>query len=325
MKHNRIIELLQTFDFDYRPPSYGSEWFKIKCPFSEFTHEHGTDNKPSFGISESEGPSRYNCFSCGERGWLIDLPLSLQKHTKDSKTLNPIFEFIKNHDLEHVDITKPIEFTGHTKKDIVETLPWPEDYLDSFINVADNDHAIRYLFSRGLDARTIKGLGIVYDPRQNRVCFPFRDNDGSLAGLHGRAINPRDKLKYLAYKHNDTYNPHIWVNQHRIDTNKPVILVESVFDLASVYRVYNNVICSRSATIPYSMLFTIPKCPYIVTLYDNDEAGERSREFFKRNLSSANLIQIKPISGKKDPGEMSAPEVRSLLQKLFVINQGDAT
>ena len=73
-------------------------------------------------------------------------------------------------------------------------------------------------------------LDLRYDPIERRVCFPIRDFTGALVGLHGRAIDKDTTLKYRMYTVYKQKNPMIWYGEHWVDFDKPVLLVESVFD-----------------------------------------------------------------------------------------------
>lgn len=322
MNQDRVTAFVKAMNLKFKPATPPSKWFKIECPFAPWTHEKGTDKNPSFGITVNNGPSHYNCFACGKKGLLMDLPLELHKYSKDKKTFNGMFEYVKLYDCEDVDITKfvPLDFGFAPRTTPQQDFhPWPEEFLKQFSPVISSYDALKYLQNRGLDASTIKALGIVFDKRQRRVCFPYRDNNGILAGVVGRAIDSDNPLRYRAYKYNDTTNPHIWINQNNVDPNKPLVIVESVFDMASVHRVYQNVICSRCATIPESMLHSLPEATAFITVYDNDAAGDCAREWFKKKVPSYKLIQLKPSNGKKDPGEMTLHEIKDMFKTLLFI------
>lgn len=312
MLENRVLEMVRLMGTKLKRRTNGNKWLMSECPFAPWTHKGGADRDPSFGITVGHGSSNYHCFSCGQKGKLLYLPNALNRFDANLAVVKELQDFILRNDLAEFDATQFPDYGSGTVFKLPVTKPWPEEFLSQFDPVIKHDAAIAYLATRQINARVIKDLDLRYDSFRRAVCFPFRDSDGVLAGMHGRHISPDAPYKYHAYKHDDTYNGHVWSGLDDIDVSKPLVIVESVFDLASVKRAYSNVICSRSASVTLDLMLTLPDCPYIITFYDNDKAGDSARKFIETN-TSLSVIHIYPPDGKKDPGEMSLKEISSTL------------
>lgn len=312
-----VLKMLSLAGLKAKAGQGDRDWVTSECPFAPWTHERGSDRNPSFGIKTSPGPSNYHCFSCGQKGSLMYLPNALSKHSSAVGILKILSDYILRYDVSEFSADLYPDYGSEKIFRVPDTSVWPESYLEDFPPVIGHINALSYLSKRGVTARVIRQLGLRYDPQKRRVCFPCRNAEGELVGLHGRAIDSENPLRYYAYKYGDTYNNHVWTNTNNIDCSNPLILVESVFDLASVLRVYSNVVCSRSASVSNDLMLTLPLCPYIITLYDSDSAGDAARLFIT-SKSNSPVTHLLPVEGKKDPGEMTEEEVSSLLtESLF--------
>lgn len=312
-----IIKLLNLAGLKVKAETNNVRWVKAECPFAPWTHEHGTDINPSFGITISPGPSAYNCFSCGKKGRLMGLPSSLSRYTNAISIIKTLSDHILRYDISEFSTSHFPEYGSEKVYRVPNTHIWPKSFLNDFPSVTKHANALKYLSKRQINARVIRKLDLRYDPQRRRVCFPTIDTEGNLVGLHGRSVDAESPLLYYAYKYKDTYNSHIWTNTNNIDLNNPLVIVESVFDLASVLRVYSNVICSRSASLSNDLMLTIPACPYLITLYDNDAAGDMARKFISLKSSSP-VTHLLPTKGCKDPGEMTEEEILVVLKRDLV-------
>lgn len=294
-----------------------SGWVVAQCPLGPWAHD-GEDKNPSFAVKI--GTEFANCFSCGFHGSLNELVETILSRN----TNHPIQKYeIKKMKLilaevlddEMVDFDDPdIEqmILHGAGKSFVE---FPQWWLDSFTPASEIKWAIEYLVDdRGLSPKMIDQLEIKADIQRKRVCFPVRDWYGKLMGLHGRAINADIKPRYLAIGYNHQYNPLIWYGEHWVDTEKPVIVVEGPFDVASVKRVYDNVVSPLYANPAKDKLRRMADAPEWVTLLDYGKAGDAGRSKIDKYLSDIIITHVKPPSKEKDAGAMTEDELRELLK-----------
>lgn len=202
-----------------------------------------------------------------------------------------------------------------TKPDDGVVTPWPEGYLQNMPPVHQVPQAMEYLKSRGVYGCTASLLDLRWSISR-MVCFPIRDFSGNLTGLRGRRVSPQDgESKYYVYRYNQHSNSDVWLGEHWLDFDKPVLLVESVFDLAAVFPVYSNVAAPMTATFNTRKAHRLlDNCRDVVTLFDADTAGDRARAKIAGTVGGGVLLrQLCPPEGYKDPGAMPLDEIRDLL------------
>lgn len=293
-------------------------WLTAHCPFAEWTHSSGIDKNPSFGISIAEsGESRYHCFSCDSSGDLTDLILELKARKYQASYKEALI--LAENELEAIDIDVPDyedeEEDSHALK------VWPESYLQSFVQAHKSPKALTYLAKRNVPMQVVHDLDLRYDTQRSRVCFPIRTWKGHLAGLHGRDVTGNHDLPYLAYKWNSSWNRPVWHGEDLIDPDLPVVLVESVFDRASVYRVYRNVLCSLTCGISADKLHRISALSDVITLYDYGKGGDKARQTLGKAFNGRLINHLVPTEKQGDPGAMSSSALALMLQEYVELDK----
>lgn len=299
-------------------------WVVSTCPFAPWQHESGTDRNPSFGVSvEGSGNAAnnrqvYHCFSCHATGLFDDLPFNLRElWREDSKGVpKPNFgealQIIVADEDDEIDLDNLPDY-DEPQVDPDDIIVWPEWYLESFKSVFNFEHALSYLLGRETDTQVVQQLDLRFDTSRERACFPIRDYDGRLVGLHGRHIGDHP-LRYYAYGFEGRRNRLPWLGEHWINLDMPVLLVESVFDLASVLRVYPNSMCGLSSGLSDNKLRRIEGAMNYVTLYDYGTGGDRARETISRVLGeSSHVAHAVCTEAQGDPGEMCVVELTKAL------------
>ena len=118
---------------------------------------------------------------------------------------------------------------------------------------------------------------------------------------------------YLYMKRN---NPLVWLGESWVDTEKPIVVVEGPMDLASVYRVYRNVVSPLFATPSQAKILRMADALQWITLLDRGKGGDAGREKIAKALHRDHTItHLEPPTGRKDPGECSVGELQSLLKE----------
>jgi hypothetical protein len=197
---------------------------------------------------------------------------------------------------------------------------FPEWWLSSFAPVSQVDWAQAYLHHgrAGCDPippSVAQALDLRCDTNQHRICFPVRGFDGKLLGLHGRAVEKGVEPRYRMYLQAGKNNSLIWLGESWVDLSKPIITVEGPFDLASVYRVYRNVVSPLFATPSAAKLQRMGDAFEWLTLLDRGKGGDKGREKISNVMGKTHLIQhLFPPVHKKDPGELTIPELVELLE-----------
>jgi DNA primase len=164
-------------------------------------------------------------------------------------------------------------------------------------------------------------LGVVADTSQQRVCFPVRDFSGKLVGLHGRGIKNGADPKYRMYLQAGRNNQIAWLGESWVDLEKPIVVVEGPVDLASVYRVYRNVVSPLFANPGFAKIQRMADALEQVIFLDRGKGGDAGREKFRRSLSKDQTLHfVRPPEGRKDPGECSIAELKSMLAPFVVFD-----
>lgn len=330
MKKEKIIKVLSHLGSEPTAKQDRPGWLIASCPFAHWRHDSGVDNNPSFGVDLESQSHRFHCFSCNAGGKLKELPDQLHLLNGGGKKMS---WQKKKEDVAGLDIGRAKELLMAKEKLELEFLPkgealkskalkneleaWPEWWLESFPEVAGFEEARAYLEGRDVHEDQWKTFDLRYDPTRERVCFPIRDWNDNLLGLHGRTVVGATPSYYM-YGYKGARNPIVWPGEHMANLNKPVVLVESVFDWVSVHRVYKNTLCSLSAGISVDKIKRVDQFPRVVTLYDNGKGGDTARQRLSKYLRKKPIHRTPPV-GLSDPGEMSKEQVIEALEGLMII------
>jgi len=304
----KLLKLLGVADHNI---SMGN-WVSSPCPLAPWTHSGGTDSNPSFAI-DCTGDDRYNCYSCGG-GDMYSLVQKLSEYGAKAPKyqLRAVLELLAG--METDDLVLDIKDFGST--DHVYDSPVPESVLGGYVSAFEIPRAMKYLRSRGLSDRTIKYMDVRYDYGKDTVCFPTRNFNGELMGLRGRFIDPVEH-SYHVYKFGDAGYRKCWLGEHTVDLSQPVLMVESVFDYASCYEVYDNVVAPLSVGISKEYAHRMRNAFDIVTLFDQGKGGDRARALVTKYWTDSIIchVHIPPTEDGKllDPGDLNPEELENLL------------
>lgn len=314
-----LISLLNT-----KVSGYRGDWVLAPCPYAPFKHETGKDAHPSFGVKISKTKkSFYKCFSCGMGGDLQDLVMDLGFELKKSPMkvykLGEALQLVAN-EFEGLEYDSNIPEYGEQKKSST-FLEYPQFWLDTFPKISYPSVASKYLQSRHISKEMAFEFDLRYDPFQGRICFPFRDFKGRLAGIQGRAIDEGNPLRYYFYDYGGQKNMNVWLGEHHINFDKPLVLVEGPFDYASVYRVYQNVVASFSAGISKDKIRRIADATEIITFYDWGKGGDMARKRVHEVMKGTPITDLVPIDEETDAGAMSLSVVKDYLKDHVTLNE----
>jgi len=295
-----------------------NEWQEGRCPF---VWKHGgIDNHPSFGIKANQkGKSICKCWSCGYGGDLQDLVMDLKIGIKKNPSYVDGYDFraalqLIAHELDDVEFDPSAipEYGIHAESTIIY---FDEDWLATFKSALSFKHARDYLHGRGVSDKMIEYLDVRYDSSQQRVCFPYRDAKGRLLGVQGRSIDPNNTLRYFQYGFKGKRNGIVWMNEDKVDFDRPVVLVEGPLDLTSVLRVYPNVLASFTSGLSVGKIKRVSNAVEVVSLYDYGNGGEAARAALDKILGRVPRTHLIPTEIQDDAGNMSISEVSALLEQ----------
>lgn len=312
MNRKRINQFYAIFG--QHETGYRAGWVTTNCLLAPWTHGEGIDRHPSFAIKEDLGLSLCKCFSCGFGGELVDLLRKIQWLSKK----NP---------LEGLDLTILAEAVAQELEEAVFDLevipdydakvasdePFPEEWLATFLPATKFKEALGYLGGRQVSMQVIARMDIRYDPILRRVGFPFRNAKGDVMGVQGRAIDDV-ALRYFQYGYMGRRNAHVWLGEHQIDFDEPVVLVEGPFDAARVMEVYPNVLGSFTTGLSVQKINRLRDAPELVTLFDVGAGGNAARVKIRKLLGKkATIIDLVPSLHEKDPGNMTVERLDEIL------------
>lgn len=295
-------------------------WVSIPCPFARWTHERGTDNKPSAGISVTEPGehSIFNCFTCGQetRGPLARMLSLLEDYSGDS------YSDLKDsiYDDEEFSGFLP-DWGSRRRRTIVDRTEVNDDYLELYSPA----YGHWYLEQRGITDDTVGRLGLLVDDADSRgderILFPVRHRDGVLAGITGRATDDTVEPKVRDY--HGLKKEQVLLGLHTIaNVSEYIVIVEGLFDYAVMQQYGYAAVATMFAgmTDTQSRLLIDLGIP-IVLFYDNDMAGRRAAKEAAPVLAKQLPVSVVTYgktglgSDVKDPGEATEEEVRTLINK----------
>jgi DNA primase len=222
VEYEPIIEIIEDILGDHRMHNDYKGQISFDCPVC--SHEikglDDGDGKGNLEVNYKRGV--YKCWSCAEthdtHGSLYKLikKYGTPRHLKRYELLRPEDE----------------EYGPAPKKDI----KLPKEFipiLQASMGLKLTHHykqAINYLKSRNIGEELIRkyNIGFCYDgPYANRIIIPSYDENGRINYFIARSYLSRTKMKY---KNPDVQKETIIWNEHLLDWNKKVYLVEGVFD-----------------------------------------------------------------------------------------------
>ena len=318
MKQDKVRKFLEELKVKVPHTQRRSGWTVSECPLGPWKHDGGKSSPEVFGVKDEPGDPHANCFACGFHGTLGELLTEAKHRNKAQPRIDVkwglLFEMVDQAVLDgDLDLDTPDieEVMSRRTEDLHE---FPQWWLDSFPPVHAIPWANTYLAERNVSPAMAELLDLRADTEQHRICFPVRDFKHRLVGLHGRAVHAGVEPRYRMYLQADQNNPIVWLGEDWVDLNRPIITVEGPFDLASVKRVYDNVVSPLFVNPSIAKLKRMSDALEWITLYDRGAGGDAGREKVSKLLDSDHVVHhLHPPKGRKDPGEMNEQEIANLI------------
>lgn len=295
------------------------DWISASCVLGHWNHGGGVDHNPSFGIKiEAKKKSISHCWSCGWGGDLMDLVMEIAKLQKKNPcggmNLGKAVELLSD-ELAEMELDPNSIPEYDEKKENVDHV-FSDVWLKSFKPWHEFPEAVAYVVSRNIEGEIADEFDLRYDPQQSRLCFPFRNFKGQLMGLQGRSIEKNPTLRYYQYAYQGKRNGHVWMNEDKIDFDKPVVLVEGPMDLLRVAHHYKNCAASFTSGLSVEKLKRIGDAQDgIITFYDYGAGGNAARAKIKKTMSKYPVQHIIPTEEQDDAGNCTDGELIGYLQK----------
>lgn len=322
MNKQQLGKFLATLNLS-PAPVHREGWVVLSCPLAKWRHPKGTDKNPSFGFRVESGESFGSCFSCDWHGSQTEMVQELARLCQQDGDLRDfmgalalIMQAEEQAPLELDDTPDIITMLEMGKQEHI----FPEWWLDSFDRAYHDGMVHPYLEGRHVPFAVAERLDLRFDAHRNRVGFPVRDFKGRLRGLHGRSVtDPPATPTYMMYLHENMNNPEVWLGEHWVDLDRPVVFAESVFDLARVLQVYDNVVTPLTASISEEKIRRMPALE-VVTLFDPDAAGKKAADKVRHTLKDS-VVHIVNLPDGNDAGDSSPYVIADVLKKYVEIDK----
>lgn len=278
------------------------DYIRVTCPH----HKGGEEEHPSCSVycgdSEDIQYGITNCFTCGFSGPLYHF--IAECFEKDD-------EFGKMWIIEHFGNTlvkrelklEEIDLSNRDNKKIKS---------DAFLEKYQSWHP--YLEKRKLSREVCEKFNVKYDPKRQCIIFPVYTDTGDFSFLVKRSVIEKrfmidpgsDKLLYC-------------LDRVRKLNIKKCIICEGPIDCLTAWTYgYPAVASLGSLSQKQVDLLNKSGVRTIITMFDNDAAGERFTANFNRWVKKDMIVvNIKLPKGKKDINDLSKEEVDTLLKEYF--------
>lgn len=272
------------------------------------------ERRPSWGISFTKEYHPWNCYSCGAKGtlpWLVQKVLAVTKERA--------LEFIGKFGSCRVpEFTGEVpEFERRWKNEEIQVTP-PSLFRPFEVHAKK---AAFWLLKRGLPLEITRSCRLGYDPKQDRVIYPWWAGNGKkLYGMTGRTrkrgLEPKT-LPYFGFKRGlALFRPLICHG-----AKEPLVVVEGELDaLMTAAHGYPNVVSTGGAPSRKQAELMVEYGQRIILMFDNDQGGEQMITTVDGWIGRrAKLFKVDYYAGKKDPAEMTKTEFETALKSISLV------
>lgn len=286
---------------------------------------HGESN-PSCGINADYSPEgkpneHYqvaHCFSCGFSG---TIPWLVFKSLPDKfKTIKDVEKFLKNrYGVEYSYHYDPGTNQIRRYDDIVvEKTPRFELPRYKLAPFKSGKETYQYFFDRGFDKEDMKKFMIGRDLESETITIPAFWEDGTLAGIIGRYIDPNrpknSRFKIYSFPKGSLIYP---LDKLEV-VNDTIIGLESMFDVIKLHKWgFPNAIAMMGDGMSIQQADQISRrCRVFIDLFDNDKGGRIARDIARKRLGNRVMYLIPsyyPESGK-DPSDWGEAETLKVIR-----------
>ena len=260
--------------------------YLIFCPF------HNNRNTPACEIDKEKG--LFICFSCGERGTLLDLVMRTTNRTyfEASRVISSA--------AKSQDFTKTIEKAIEDKPDFVE---FDSETISRLHNtLIENERASSYFANRGIDKSAIRFFNLGYSDKQDMVTVPVYTHENMCVGFVARSVEGK------AFK-NSTGLPRnkVLFNLNNVKYQRFAI-VESSFDVIRLWQLNIPAVATLGSNLGKQQIDLIKKYSNgIIIASDTDDAGDKLKDNLIKNINNVSILEFP--EGCKDIGDMTDEQI----------------
>lgn len=322
----KLSELLQHLDIEYKDYR---DTYMFRCPI------HGGDNVTGCSILKQNGSwscwthECHNEFKKSTFGFVRGV---LSHRASRKVTMNETMDFcLKFLNKESIDLIETKQTTRldlklldiFDKKIVREKSNFTREYIRSSLETPSNYYINRGFSSAILDKFDVGNCIQPNKPMSNRVVVPVYDEEDTYVGCVGRSIvNNSAFPKWINSKGFSKSSFLYGLNfaKEHIIKKGTVYIVEGQGDVWRLHEAgYENSVGIFGANLSDEQLILLESsgCLNVVILTDTDTAGEKAvQQIIKKCGRRFNYFR--PSISKKDIGDMTIEEVKSLLGDLNV-------
>ncbi len=255
----------------------GGEDIRITCPF----HNDGREKTASCFVRKDDG--LFHCFGCGEKGGIGKLIASCMNIPYKDAEAWLINKYGSDISSEVISL-EPIK---------LNEIELDNDLIDeSILSTLESYHP--YMKQRKISDEIIKKYELKYDPKDQSIVFPVRNELGQLVGLTRRSVNYkrfelwkfRNKPVYLLYDILRNNIRHVVVCESQINCLYLWSLGIPAIALFGTGTKYQYDLLKKSCILYYTLCF------------DGDDAGRKGAERFKQNMKGVFIDEVELPEGK---------------------------
>ncbi len=304
-----ILEKLKADSKKYgllREMNDSGDNLQVTCPY----HSNGNEQHPSANILKIRNDPKvpfgfFHCYACNHNVSLPQLVadfFNADLETGEEWLYNNFGgDSISNILLSPIEIDKPKE-----KEKILN-----ENILKEF------DYYHPYMWERKLDKKIVDAFRIGYDNVRNAITFPVWDEKGKLKFITARSVTSK---RFWIPKEID--KKHIlYLLNFALQQNVPMVgITEAQIDALTCWG-YNFPCCATLGGISDEQIQLLNKSGIriFITMFDNDEYGEKFTKHFERMIRKDVLVyNLKLPKGKKDINDLSLEEFNKCLDELGI-------
>lgn len=291
-----IISLVQEETMYFKDLNELEKDYMVTCAF----HKGGMEDKPSLGINKDTGV--YHCFTCGERGDILQLLQHTLELSKNQVIRKLAGEYIYSSNSRRIDVdfNKPQEIPKIMYGDI-------KPLLDN------NRKALAYLATRGIQPIVAKYFPIGYYPNNGTIRFYIQDTQGNFIYHKERAIKHKmffnqSNIKKSNYLYGARQLLRYW------DRTSPVWVCESEIDCLTCWSRGCFAVAIGGSHISKKQIAILQSLGVrqLIDGMDRDVAGREGWESIKSLVH--NMITYDTIfpNNKKDINDLTSTEFNNI-------------
>lgn len=280
----------------------GPTHIQICCPY----HNNGQERRPSAGIRKEDGI--FHCFTCGEVHSLPEVISYCFGYTDDIIGKFGMQWLLKNFATVQKEERKDVALDFYRDSKHISN-----DNSVCYITEEELEryrYTHPYMYKRGLTDDVIEIFDIGYDSSTQSITFPVKDVSGNCLFVARRSV----KGKFFNYPSLSEKSIYGLYELHQLDKfPDEVWITESMIDALRLWGVgiYACALNGLGSTRQYKQLSDMP-CRVFVLATDMDKAGLNARNHIKQNVSGKLFMQVFLPEGRKDIGDCSDSELKSL-------------